>query len=40
MGFGRGGRLLLWHVLYELIYVSEGGTSLTSGKGYIATELP
>ena len=25
MGFERGGRPLLWHVLYEFICVSEGG---------------
>ena len=37
MGFGRGGGLLLWHVLYELIFVSGVRVSLTSGKGYVAT---
>ena len=40
MGFGRGGGPLLWLVLYELIFVSGVGVSLTSGKGYVVTGLP
>ena len=40
VGFGRGGGPLLWHVLYELIFVSGVRVSLTSGKGYVATGLP
>ena len=39
-GFGRGGWPLLWHVLYELIFVSGVRVSLTSGKRYVATGLP
>ena len=40
MGFGRGGGPLLWHVLYELIFVSGVRVSQTSGNGYVATGLP
>ena len=40
MGFGRRGGPLLWHVLYELIFVSGVKVSLTSGKGYVATGMP
>ena len=40
MGFGRSFGPMLWHVLYELIFVSGGGISPMSGKGYVATGLP